>query len=69
MKRSFILNEIYRLLHCGPDYPTEDEILTMLENFGMSPPGILKKDGSPHQEYYYPYGQPVSEWEPEDETL
>lgn len=38
MKRSEMLNEIYRLLHCQPDYPTEDEILLKIEELGMLPP-------------------------------
>lgn len=38
MKRSEMLIEIYRLLHCGADYPTEDEILDKLEDLGMLPP-------------------------------
>ena len=58
MKRSEVLNELYRLLHCGPDYPTEDEILTKLEELGMKPP-VAK---------HCPVLLTTSHtWEPEDE--
>ncbi len=38
-------------------------VLALMEEEGMKPPGILLKDGSAHQEGYYPDGMPVSEWE------
>ncbi len=55
MKRSQVLREIYILLHCGPDYPTEDEILDKLEELGMLPPDRWNNEGDCY----------VNEWTPE----
>ena len=38
MKRSEVLQAIYVLLHSGADLPTEEEILSKIEEMGMLPP-------------------------------
>ena len=58
MKRSEMLQMIYRMLHCQPDYPTEDQILDEIEAAGMLPPPVtLKIEGKFTSEFF--------EWEKE----
>ena len=55
MKRSEMIREIYILLCCGPDYPTEHEILDKIEGLGMLPPYTESKFSE----------KLVNVWEPE----
>lgn len=61
MKRSEILRELYLMLHSSPDYPSEEDILSLIEECGMLPPFDTSVD--------YGHEAKLSDyrWEAEDE--
>jgi hypothetical protein len=66
MKRSEMLNEIYKMLFAGSDYPHEEDLLNKIEELGMLPPKreIKIVSGSA---LIGDLSYSRNDWEPEDE--